>query len=273
MKKKKNVVFLIAVASQHEYLNEKHGGFKYFQYSIPSWEYWCEKNNVELFIYETTSDPEHLDHKPTWQRWFDVFNQLEENNIDYDKIALIDACTIIKWDTPNFFDFVNSGEVNTFRSLENIRWIHEGVSGYANFFKQHYPDFTFDLKRYSSCGWQIFDKGHKKFLNTLKDFYYTNYDGIMKLQNEEVRRGTDQTVYNYLLQIYNVNVVHKLPPSYYLTHLHRFDWLSNNWQLKTDSTPFFIKHGYIWFYSGFPQRGGREDMMKQTWDSIKENYR
>ena len=268
----KDVIFLIAVASEHEYLNKKHGGFKYFQYSIPSWEYWCEKNNVELFIYETTSDPEHLDHKPTWQRWFDVFNQLEENNIDYDKIALIDACTIIKWDTPNFFDFVNSGEVNTFRSLENIRWIHEGVSGYANFFKQHYPDFTFDLKRYSSCGWQIFDKGHKKFLNTLKDFYYTNYDEIMKLQNDEVKRGTDQPVYNYLLQIHDVNVVHKVPPSYYLTHLHRFDWLSNNWQLKTDSTPFFIKNGYIWFYSGFPQRGEREGMMKQTWDSIKEMY-
>jgi hypothetical protein len=269
----KNVIFLVAVSSQHEYLNKKHGGFKYFQYSIPSWKYWCEKNNVELFIYDTPGDPEHVMHKPTWQRWFDVFDELEKNNIDYNKIGVIDGSTIIRWDTPNFFDFVNDGEVNLFRSLENIRWIYEGVSGYANFFKQYYPDFTFDLKRYSSCGWQIFDKEHKVFLEKLKSFYYDNYDDIMSLQNDKVKRGTDQPVYNYLLQIENVNVVHKLPPSYYLNHLHRFDWLSNNWQLKTDSTPFFIKYGYIWFYSGFPQRGGRDDMMKQTWDSIKEMYK
>ena len=61
---KKNVVFLIAVASKHEYLNKKHGGFKYFQYSIPSWKYWCEKNDVELVIYDTPSDDEHVKHKP-----------------------------------------------------------------------------------------------------------------------------------------------------------------------------------------------------------------
>jgi hypothetical protein len=268
----KNVIFLIAAASKHEYLHKKHGGFKYFKYSIPSWEYWCKKNNVELVIYDTPSDDEHIKHKPTWQRWFDVFNQLDKTNIEYNKIALIDACTIIRWDTPNFFDFVDNGEVNLFRSLENIRWVNEGVSGYSDFFKKYYPNFNFDLKEYSSCGWQIFDKNHKLFLEKVKDFYYDNYDDIMVLQNDKVGRGTDQPVYNYLLQIHNVNVVHKLPPSYYLNHLHRFDWLSHNWQDGNDKTPFFIKNGYIWFYSGFPQRGGREDMMKQTWDIIKERY-
>ena len=47
---KKNVVFFIAVASKHKYLNDKHGGFKYFKYSIPAWKYWCDKNNIEFFI-------------------------------------------------------------------------------------------------------------------------------------------------------------------------------------------------------------------------------
>ena len=108
----KNVIFLVAVSSQHEYLNKKHGGFKYFQYSIPSWKYWCEKNNVELFIYDTPGDSEHVMHKPTWQRWFDVFDELEKNNIDYNKIGVIDGSTIIRWDAPNYFDFVNDGEVN-----------------------------------------------------------------------------------------------------------------------------------------------------------------
>ena len=40
-----------------------------------------------------------------------------------------------------------------------------------------------------------------------------------------------------------------------------------------EEIPFFIKYGYIWFYSGFPQRGLRYDLMKQTWDAIKGNYK
>ena len=31
---KKNVIFLICVKSQHKYLDDKHGGFKYFEFSI-----------------------------------------------------------------------------------------------------------------------------------------------------------------------------------------------------------------------------------------------
>ena len=56
-----------------------------------------------------------------------------------------------------------------------------------------------------------------------------------------------------------------------LTHLNRFDWFSHNWQLNEDKTPFFIKYGHIWFYSGFPNRGDRYNLMQQTWDLIKGN--
>ena len=41
MNSKKNVVFLVAVSSSHDYLKEKHGDFKYFEFSINSWKYWC----------------------------------------------------------------------------------------------------------------------------------------------------------------------------------------------------------------------------------------
>ena len=139
-------------------------------------------------------------------------------------------------------------------------------------------NFTLDLTKYISCGWQIFDKSHKPFLNKLKTFYYDNYDKIMVLQNDKVCRGTDQPVYNYLLQIHNINTVQALPASYFLNHLHRFDWFSHNWQFVEmnpthPKTPFFIKYGYIWFYSGFPQRGDRYNLMKQTWEAIQEMYK
>ena len=76
---------------------------------------------------------------------------------------------------------------------------------------------------------------------------------------------------NYvLLQIKNIRV-DNIDPSFMLTHLTRFDWLSHNWQLKEDNTPFFIKYGNIWKYSGF-DRKQRYPLMKQAWDLIKQNY-
>jgi len=265
----KNVLFWIAVNSKDPYLNDKHGGFLYQDISRKSWEYWCKKNDTIFFPYETPSLDNHYDHKPTWQRWFDVFKQLDENGIDYNKICLIDSSTIIRWDTPNFIEMTSGDGITCFKAFENLRWMHEGISGYNSFFN----GFNFDLTKYIACGFQIFDKNHKPFLDMLKQFYFDNYDSIMELQNDKVKRGTDQPVYNYLLQINNIKVNHDLPAPFYINHMYRFDWFSHNWQLKQDTIPFFIKYSYIWFYSGFPQRGDRYNLMKQTWDAIKDNYK
>jgi hypothetical protein len=56
-----------------------------------------------------------------------------------------------------------------------------------------------------------------------------------------------------------------------LTHLHRKEMFSYNWQLNEDKTPFFIKYGYVWFFNGIP-KNERTNMMKQLWDFIKGQY-
>jgi hypothetical protein len=93
----------------------------------------------------------------------------------------------------------------------------------------------------------------------------------MQLQ-KTVNKGTDQTIYNYLLQIKNIKVNTNLHPSFNLNHLHRFDWFNHNWQLNEDPTPYFIKYGNVWKFSGFPNRGDRFNLMSQTWDIVKHNY-
>jgi hypothetical protein len=265
---KKNVVFWIAVQNNDPHIFKKHGGFKYFEYSKKTWQYWCNKNDVVFFHYDKCSNEDIVTHKPTWQRWFDVFDTLESNNIDYNKICVVDSAAMIKWDTPNFFEMCPSGELTAFRSLENLRWISQSSDGYKSLF----PDVNVNMNKYINCGLQIFDKSHKPFLKKLTNFYFDNFNDIMKLQNEVVRKGTDQPVYNYFLQKENVNLKFNLPVPYHLTHLARFDWFSHNWQLKKDKTPFFIKYGYIWSFSGFPDRSKRYDIMKQTWDLVKNNY-
>jgi len=264
---KKHVLFWIGVKSTDQHLQDKHGGFKYLDISKKCWELWCKKNDVIFFEYNTTSDPDTVGHKVTWQRWFDLFPLLEQAGINYDKICMIDGSTLVRADTPNFFELVDDG-LTAFRSLENLNWVYEGVSGYKEFFN----DYDFDIAKYVTCGFQIFGKEHKTFLEDLKEFYYKNYKDIMELQNNVVKRGTDQPVYNYLLQINNIKVNTNLPKSYMITHLQRFDWFSYNWQLQKDNTPFFLKYGYAWMFSGFPNRGDRYNLMQQTWDIIKDQY-
>lgn len=261
----KNIVFWVGIKNEDQLTASKHGNFKYFEYSKKAWQFWCKKHDVEFYEYDST-DWDLSIHKVTWTRWFDVFNKIDTLNIEYHKILVVDASIMIRWDTPNMFDLV-SNELTAFKSLENIKWINEGVVGYSSLF----DNFNFDLKQYISCGFQIFTKKHRSFLKTLEQYYLDNINEVLELQNSKVQRGTDQPVYNYLLQINNVNVEHTLPPSYWLMHMNRFNWFSHNWQLKEDMTPYFIKYGYIWVYSGFDRRQ-RNSLMQQTWDIVKKNY-
>ena len=69
----------------------------------------------------------------------------------------------------------------------------------------------------------------------------------------------------------NIDVNLDLPLAFKLTHLHRKDMFSYNWQLDVDQTPFFIKYGYLWFFNGIP-KNERTNIMKQVWEAVKGQY-
>ena len=54
--------------------------------------------------------------------------------------------------------------------------------------------------------------------------------------------------------------------------MNRKDLFGNNWQLKEDDTPYFIKYGKVWRFTGMA-KDQRTDLMRQTWDLVKDNYR
>ena len=76
---KKNVVFWCAVNNPDH--NDKYDSFKWFEYSKQSWKYWCDNNDVIFFEYSKPNLPDLIAHRVTWQRWFDVFDQLEAAGI------------------------------------------------------------------------------------------------------------------------------------------------------------------------------------------------
>ena len=261
---KKNVVFWCAVNNAEH--ADKYDSFKWFEYSRQSWQYWCKKHDIIFYEYTTPSETDLIAHRVTWQRWFDVFDQLETANIEYDKIFMVDATSIVKWDAPNVFDLCTDNRFVAWRDADNLNWIYYSVMGWHNYFK----DFNLDISKYINCGSAIINETHKPFLEMVKCFYYDNYDNVMSLQTQ-IKRGTDQTPFNYLLQLHQVPINLELPMAYNIRHLHTKDMFHYNWQLNEDQTPFFIKYGYICRFTGFP-KDQRTIVMSRVWDMIKHNY-
>ena len=261
---KKNVIWWIGV--KNEQYAEKYGGWEWMDISKKTWEYWCKKNDVLFVPFEKPIEKDLTRFRINWQKAIFVFDELERRDIEYDQICQIDCTHMIKWDAPNFFNLTNH-ELTAWRDMDNLRWIKESVNGYKNFF----GGFELDTTIYTSSSPMIFNKKHKEVFTSLKEFYYENIDTLLKLQDELVKKGTEQTPLNYWLQMNNVKIKTDLPLSYKLTHMHRKEVLGHNWQLNEDTTPFFIKYGYDWVFTGFP-KDQRTGIMKQTWDMVKHNY-
>ena len=81
----KNIVVIPIIRNdKHE---SKYGGFDWMEISKKTWQYWCDKHNYELVIYDKPVQDDLFRYRLTWQRWFDVINFLDEKNIEYDFLA------------------------------------------------------------------------------------------------------------------------------------------------------------------------------------------
>jgi len=257
---KNNIVIWTAV--KNEQLSAKYGGWNWFDYSRNTWQYWCDKNNVKFIEYTELKNKDLMKHRVTWQRWFDVFDLLPN---EYDKVWMIDAASMIKWDAPNIFDLVDD-RFTAFRDKDNLNWVYNSVQKYNYLF-----NFKFDMTKYFNCGNVIFNAKHEDFFNEIKDYYWYAVDELAKAQTETIKLGTDQTPVNYLAQMHNVDINLDLPFVYNLTHIHRKEMFGHNWQLNEDNIPFFIKYGYVFRFNGL-LKDKRTEIMGQTWNLIKENY-
>ena len=261
---KKNVVWWPAIVNESHV--DKYGGYNYFQYSKNTWEYWC-KRNVCLFVPFTEPVEEDLvKYRVNWQKALFVFDELDKRNIEYDQICLVDSSFMARWDMPNFFEMTDR-KFTACRDMDNMRWIYESIQGYKNMF----DGFELDMSKYVNSGFMIFNESHKDLFQKFKEFYINNIDDFCKLQDTVVKKGNEQTPMNYWLQVNEVDMNIDLPLPFKITHLQRKELFSYNWQLDEDKTPFFIKYGYNYSFNGIP-KDQRTDMMKRTWDLIKNNY-
>jgi len=261
---KKNIIYWIGIENPN--LSKKYGDYEYFQYSKNTWKYWCKKNNCLFVEFNQPVESDLFKYRVNWQKLIFVFDELERKNIDYDQICLVDSSCMIKWDAPNFFNLTQR-KFTSWRDKSNMKWIYDSIVGYKDFFN----GYKLDQNKYVNSGFIIFNKDHKELINSFKKFYIDNIDKLIELQDKIVKKGTEQTPFNYWLQINKVDVNIDLPMGFKLTHMHRNSLFGYNWQLKEDNTPYFIKYGYNWIFNGIP-KDQRNKIMKQTWELVKDNY-
>ena len=118
----KNVVFIPNI-------DLNNGRSNSYEYSIKSWKHWCDKNDCELLVWQDLIFPvERM--KITWQRYY-LFDILDNNDIKYDQILMVDADTIIHPDCPNFFNLTDKKYCGVMNNGD-YEWVLRSIKGFGN---------------------------------------------------------------------------------------------------------------------------------------------
>ena len=248
----KNIVFITAIPGAKT--ADGLDNMDYKQYCLNTWQYWCDKNNVDLILLEDSiEDPS--EKSATWQRYY-VFDVLENSDIEYDQIAMVDLDTMIKWDTPNFFELADN-KLSAVKDNEVVEWTYNSKNGYQHMF----PNVKFDWWDYVNAGFMVVNSKHKKLFKNIIKFYHNNKEQLLDLQYNTLIKGSDQTPFNYLIRQMGCDINY-LPKIYNMTSLHRKGILDGG---------LFIEIGNIWHFNGFDKKQ-RVEIMKYTWEYIRGNY-
>lgn len=249
----KNCIVMIAIADK----NSVHDHSQYFNITSECWKKYCEKRNIDfLIVKDFSSDVKHS----KWNKHF-VFDHISKN---YEKIGMVDFDTMPNWNCPNPFDqYVDEfcGVIDN----SSLYWINNSLT----FYKQSFPEINIDinLSEYINSGVLFFTKDHNYIFESMKSFYFLNKE---KIDNWNIpNTGRDQTVLNLILKKLNVKKKY-LPYSWNTTSMIKKGMFFHNDKLN-DLTPFFIKYGNIWHFTGFSIEE-RSSIINQIWTQFKHLY-
>lgn len=246
----KNLIFIIAINDPNRQIQNQD----YAQYSIKTWEYWCDKNNVDLKV--LTEDEVGLKF-PIWNK-----ELIYKYGQGYDKIGIVDSDTMIRWDAPNIFEFTDSTKFYGVNDLCDLNWLLSSIEQRQKFFS----DVKMDLNKYLNTGVLFFGAEHLIVFEKFLTFVKHNEAEINAIDGG----GKEQTLLNFFLQKEHIEI-ELLDPSWNLLSIHKKNMFQHNWQLNQNKTPYFINYSYIWHMTGFPIED-RVQVMKNTWEFIQNQY-
>ena len=233
----KNLVYIVGI------------NFDVQKHSIIGWKKYCHQIGADFKLID---DKSNSNMAPHWERYTVI-----ERYPDYDNYLYVDADALVKWDAPNFFDILPNDHIYAVKDIGSLEWTYNSMLGYQDMF----PDTTFNWWEYFTTGFLKFDKSHKELFKQFIEFHDKNQDEINNRQYRTLKKGFDQTPFNYFIRQQKAKF-EILPEVFSLGHLVKKDIFHNG---------MFLQLGYIWQFNGFPHEH-RDSIMEQIWNHVKDQY-
>ena len=240
----------IDLGGEGRYSSSRRAAYKY---SIDSWKRWCDKNNCELFVLnDLILEKEKM--AICWQRYY-LFDILDANDIKYDQVLMVDADTIVHPECPNFFE-MSEGKLCGAHFDGSWDWVLRSIENYS---KYAFDNYMMPWWEYFDCGFVLVNKKHKQFFNDIVNYYFTNQDTLIKLQ-DTFHVGTDQTPVNMLVHQRDIEFK-LLPYEFNMCDMARKEILGDDL--------LFTKIGWIYQYNAIPNNKDNQltnHFMKKTYN-------
>jgi lipopolysaccharide biosynthesis glycosyltransferase len=240
----RTLIYTTAVNTEDRAIND----IDIFNITKISWEHYCKRHNIDFYVID---EPQYETTPPHWFRYW-IFD-LKPN---YDRYMYIDTDIMAKWDAPNIFEYCDEKNIYAVKDNSGLSWIWEGINGYQTMF----PDTKLDWDNYFNSGVLVFSKKHRYLIEDFKQFYIDN-KLVIEDYRAKLRKGFDQTIFNYFLTWYDFKV-NLISEKWNLFHMIRREILYNG---------YFIDMGYFWHFNGL-DRNIQVQQMQQIWNNIENKY-
>lgn len=217
---------------------------------IIAWSSYCKKHGCDFRVISESSGEKIAPH---WERY-----NVMELYPDYDNYLYVDADAIVHWNAPNFFENLSEDHIYAVKDIGSLEWTYNSIEGYQDLF----PDVKVNWWEYITTGFLKFNKSHKQLFKNFMQFYTDNLTEINTRQYQTLRKGFDQTPFNYFIrkEDYKFEIISEV---YSLGHLIKKDIFHNGMFINIPA--------YIWQFNGMP-KDQLPGIMNQIWQHIKEKY-
>lgn len=217
---------------------------------ILAWSSYCKRYGCDFRVISESSEERMAPH---WERY-----TVMELYPDYDNYLYVDADAIVHWDAPNFFEILNKDHLYAVKDIGSLEWTYNSIEGYQDLF----PHTHFNWWEYVTTGFLKFNKTHKQLFKDFINFHKDNITEINDRQYKTLRKGFDQTPFNYFIRREGYKF-ETIPEVFSLGHLIKKDIFHNGMFLNIPA--------HIWQFNGMP-KDQLPEIMNQVWQHIKEKY-
>jgi hypothetical protein len=280
----------------------------YAKYAQATWRWWCKRNGIEFVPIDAPLGGSAFAHMPpTFQRWHILDRLIGEFGADI-RLAVVDADTMIRWDTPDFIggtrgfsavairhpDWASarqpllgeaagtaSGRAESGQdaiAARNPGWISSSLRAYQHLF----PGVSLTSSEYFNAGVVVLGVDQRRVMEKFLNFSAAHWPQLHAvIQSGDF--GTDQTPLNFMLRRENEPIFF-LPGSFNVLHcfpmdaeLATIDASPNPDVVRFASKAFasplavqFVRFAYIWHFTNVI--GLRSVVMRETWCRIRQYY-